>query len=301
MTEARKLVDKESFLVSIVIPTYNRKRVISRAIDSCLNQTYSNIEIIICDDHSNDGTYEFLKEKYKEIDKIRYYVTPEGKKGANVARNEGIKRARGKVIAFLDSDDYLLENSIKNRLYALLNTESSLIYGNVYYRNSNSKKTYKFQYDDISLYDQKKYLMKELSLCITSSIMVRKSVFDKIGYLDENLKAWQDDDLVVSLGLKYKMFHCKEFVAVIISSRNSIAKNKENLYQGCKGIVRKHKAEIIRYTSFMRYYLWKFRIICLWAQYKEEKEKIFIMRMIYKVLYKNLYKILRNFYTHIYV
>ena len=67
-------------LVSIIIPTYNRKNSIKDAIDSCLTQTYQKIEIIICDDHSTDHTKEYVKERMKEDPRIRYCVTPEGKR-----------------------------------------------------------------------------------------------------------------------------------------------------------------------------------------------------------------------------
>lgn len=118
-------------LVSVVIPTYNRKDIIHRAIDSCLAQTYPNIEIVICDDRSEDDTVDYLKERYKDKCNIFYCSTPIGKKGANAARNEGIRKARGKYIAFLDSDDYLLENSIQDRMEIFKVKKYGLVYGNV--------------------------------------------------------------------------------------------------------------------------------------------------------------------------
>lgn len=290
---------EKNSLVSIIIPTYNRKAVISRAIDSCQCQTYKNIEIVICDDHSNDGTLEFIKNKYRSFRNIQYCTTPENRKGANAARNEGIKKAHGDIIAFLDSDDYLLEDSIETRLNTLLGGKSALVYGDVYTRMSNSRKTVLLQYRDISLYNQKKFLMQELSLCITSSIMVRKSALEKIGYMDETLPAWQDDDLIVSIGMKYKIEHCKRPVAVIVSSRKSVAKNKENLYLGCKNLVEKYKEEIISYASLFRYCLWKIRIIYLWAGYKEEREKARVKKTLYRFIYYFHYKIINKFFWHV--
>lgn len=125
------------------------------------------------------------------------------------------------------------------------------------------------KYDDISKHNQKEYFMRELALCCTLSIMVRKCVIEKIGYMDENLKSWQDDDLMVSVGMRYKIVYCDKPVAVIGPSSKSIVSNWGNLYNGCKGIVKKHKSEVIRYTSYFRYCVWQMRILALWARYKE--------------------------------
>ena len=86
--------------VSVIIPTYNRAHLVSEAINSVLNQTYQDFEIIVVDDGSTDETCEKLRP-YQ--DKIKYVYVKNG--GAAYARNVGMKIARGKYIAFLDSDD----------------------------------------------------------------------------------------------------------------------------------------------------------------------------------------------------
>ncbi len=88
--------------ISVIIPTYNRKKQVSRAIDSVINQTYKNTEIIVCDDGSSDGSDAYIKRKYATrvvYLKIRHTALP------GVARNAGMAIATGKYIAFLDSDD----------------------------------------------------------------------------------------------------------------------------------------------------------------------------------------------------
>jgi glycosyltransferase involved in cell wall biosynthesis len=87
-------------LVNVIIPTYNRAHLICKAIDSVLSQTYRNYEIIVIDDGSTDNTTDVL-EKYK--DKITYIY--QENKGPGDARNRGINEARGKYLAFIDSDD----------------------------------------------------------------------------------------------------------------------------------------------------------------------------------------------------
>jgi glycosyltransferase involved in cell wall biosynthesis len=94
---------EESALVSIIIPTYNNRSVVTEAIGSSLNQTYENLEVIVVDDGSTDGTEQLLKEKYKG----RIHFVRQENKGPGAARNVGIRSASGKYLQFLDADDLL--------------------------------------------------------------------------------------------------------------------------------------------------------------------------------------------------
>ena len=87
--------------VSVVIPTYNRAAVVPRAIESVLAQTVTDLEVVVVDDGSSDGTGQILGEIFG--DRIRYYA--QANQGVSVARNKGVEEARGEWIAFLDSDD----------------------------------------------------------------------------------------------------------------------------------------------------------------------------------------------------
>jgi len=89
-------------MVSVVIPTFNRALMTCRAIQSVFNQSFNNYEIIVVDDGSTDNTSEVIKKKWNgKITYIRY----QNNKGGSYARNIGIKKSRGRYIAFLDSDD----------------------------------------------------------------------------------------------------------------------------------------------------------------------------------------------------
>jgi len=99
-------------LVSVIIPTYNRREYVQEAIDSVLAQTYPHYEIIVVDDGSTDGTGDVLKAKYG--DRIRY-VWQENQ-GESAARNRGIEMARGEYIAFLDSDDLWMPEKLEKQV-----------------------------------------------------------------------------------------------------------------------------------------------------------------------------------------
>ena len=95
-------------LVSIVIPTYNRRHFVADAIESCLAQTHPNCEIIVVDDGSADGTAAFLRDRYGG----RVRVFEQVNQGPGIARNTGIAKARGAFIHFLDADDQLAPDKI---------------------------------------------------------------------------------------------------------------------------------------------------------------------------------------------
>lgn len=96
-------------MVSIIIPCYNREHYISDAIDSCLRQTYKNIEIIVVDDGSSDGSVDLIKSKYGH----KVHLLEQKNKGSASARNTGLLSANGEFVIFLDSDDWLSDDLVE--------------------------------------------------------------------------------------------------------------------------------------------------------------------------------------------
>ena len=102
--------------VSIIIPVYNSEKYIGRCIDSILNQTYTNYELILIDDGSTDNSLKILNDYKKKDNRIRVYS--QKNKGVAITRNRGIKLSNGQYICFIDNDDYIenkyLENLVSN-------------------------------------------------------------------------------------------------------------------------------------------------------------------------------------------
>ncbi|MBR1884084.1 MAG: glycosyltransferase family 2 protein [Clostridia bacterium] len=119
--------NNENDLISVIIPCYNVKDYVRKAVDSVLNQSYKNLEIIIVDDSSTDGTYEILKE-YEEENKgkITLIRNEENSGSAAYSRNVALKVANGEYIGFIDPDDYVDEDYFLN-LYNALKENDSLI------------------------------------------------------------------------------------------------------------------------------------------------------------------------------
>ena len=105
-------------LISVIVPLYNSEKFIDRCILSITRQTYKNIEIILEDGNSDDGTQEICLDWQNEDSRVRYYRVNEDE-GVSVSRNNGIEQSKGEYITFVDSDDFIAEDMIQ-RLYEIL-------------------------------------------------------------------------------------------------------------------------------------------------------------------------------------
>lgn len=98
--------------VSVIVPVYNKEDYLKRCINSVLNQTYMNLEIILINDGSTDNSKEILIEFSREYEQIRYYEF-QGNYGVAKARNYGLSKATGEYVYFLDADDYLMGQAVE--------------------------------------------------------------------------------------------------------------------------------------------------------------------------------------------
>lgn len=105
-------------LITVVVPCYNVEKYVDKCLESIMNQTYKNLEIILVEDCSTDNTYDIIK-KYPKKDKRITIIKNEKNSGLSFSRNAGIKAAKGKYISFIDSDDYITENFYEELLTAM--------------------------------------------------------------------------------------------------------------------------------------------------------------------------------------
>ena len=115
-------------LISIIVPVYNVEKYLPKCLDSIINQTYKNLEIILINDGSTDKSGEFCK-KYKDIDN-RINVIHKINEGVSVARNTGINVAKGKYITFIDSDDWIETDYIESALKYLMEYKPDILINN---------------------------------------------------------------------------------------------------------------------------------------------------------------------------
>jgi glycosyltransferase involved in cell wall biosynthesis len=186
-------------LVSIIIPCFNASRWLSEAIDSCLQQTYSNIEIIIIDDDSTDNSLEIIKmygAKYSN--KIKWRSIPHS--GGNHCRNLAISLSHGEYIQFLDADDYILPEKIERQVKFLETTDADVVYGDWRYQHHNSDGTIQLSNIEISgiQNDILESLLATWWVAVASLLYKRKAVEKSDGW-DESLPAVQDRDFFLSV------------------------------------------------------------------------------------------------------
>ena len=175
--------------VSVIIPTYNRKNLLKRALHSVSNQTFIPREIIVVDDGSSDGTKDWVLERFPDV---RYIY--QDNSGVSSARNSGIKEAIGSWIAFLDSDDEWMSNKLEQQKRVINSSQEAwLCHTNeIWIRNgvrvNQMKKHQKYGGDVFE---------NCLDICriSPSSVLIKKEVFEMVGLFDESLKVCEDYDL----------------------------------------------------------------------------------------------------------
>ena len=190
--------------ISVIIPTYNRIFFLKRSIDSVLEQILKPYEVIIVDDGSSDGTSTMIKKNYPKINLIC-----QENKGVSAARNIGIRASSGDWVCFLDSDDEWKKNKLNEQMLAIKkNTNYSFCHSNEEWikngKKINQKKKHKKYGGDI---------FKEcLDMCriSPSSVMINKSVFDDIGFFNEDLVVCEDYELWLRICAHYKVLFVDE-------------------------------------------------------------------------------------------
>lgn len=124
-------------LITIVIPVYNLELYIRKCLDSIMNQSYRNIEVIIVDNGSTDGTYDICDE-YTKLD-TRFKLFKELHKGVSYARNSGIEKASGKYILFVDGDDTIASNYVEQLYNAKINLKSDMVFCGCHFIDGNTE------------------------------------------------------------------------------------------------------------------------------------------------------------------
>jgi glycosyltransferase involved in cell wall biosynthesis len=241
---------EKNILISIIIPTHNRGYIIKECIDSILNQTYKNFELIIVDDHSDDNTIEILNNIKDSRLKI---FKSEEKNGAQTARNIGIKNALGDWICFNDSDDFWLENKLEIHIKYLKQmhyNKNIVFYTDCYkYDKSNNKKT-RHELHHIYLYSSYKSLLTGQGPMF-QGLFLHKSLIINNGLLDENVLSYQEWDTSLILARNHaKFFHIKKPLFIYnLHSGTTISKDIIRGFNGYQYILNKYKNEIIKYAG----------------------------------------------------
>ncbi|MHA1967466.1 MAG: glycosyltransferase family 2 protein [Candidatus Hodarchaeales archaeon] len=221
-------MDKEEPMTSIIVPTFNRGHIIKKTIRCIIKQTYQNFELIIVDDGSSDNTKQVVN-KFNDS-RIRY-IKRQVNSGGSIARNIGIKEARGEYIAFNDSDDIWLPNKLEMQMKIF--DSSSKKVGVVYcdWAYIKGKKTY--MHKNIKKKRREGDIYGEIDnfyfTIPTSTVILKKKCLEKSGVFDERFRAQEDYDLWIRLSKYYHFKYVKNPLVILQhSGRYRSAQVKSN-------------------------------------------------------------------------
>lgn len=220
-------------LISVIIPTYNSARFLSRTIESVLRQTWQHFELIIVDDASTDGTIDVVRAFAEKDHRIKFVALDKNTGGPVRPTNKGLEMAQGAYIAFLDHDDEWLPEKLDEQLLLLRSSAHTLggVVCDVLF--SSEDKPYRFP----------EYPTKESSLIAMlcadfffnfSILLIPREVFENVGFLDENFTLGADHDYYLRIARSYQIgvvrkpllrytIHVQNLSRSALSMKNSIA------------------------------------------------------------------------------
>lgn len=239
----------EDMTVSVVIPTHNRCALLGRAIDSVLKQTYPVKEIIVVSDGSEDETDNIMDKYCAQYSNVHYHSYHPGR-GGNYARNYGIKISTGKYVAFLDDDDEWHADKIEKQIALIRNDNEIGIVCTAINNIHVSAKTQN-RYIPPALYDSKRLILMKNCIGSTSTVLVERELFNRVGYFDEKLSACQDYDMWIRLCQVTKVGVVKEPCVEYFNydSVKQISGNTQKYILAHKMMDEKYQEEINEFTK----------------------------------------------------
>ncbi len=238
---------------SVIIPAYNSERFIERTIKSVLNQTFTDFELIIVDDGSNDNTDRLIKKAQLKDTRIKVISTPNSG-GPTIPTNIGINVAKGEYVAFLDHDDEWREDKLQ-KIYDVVkkNPDIGFFASNVDQHHDKTKKkttgVLKLEKDNLPV----EKVLAGSYFNTFSMLVIKKSVLDRVGTLDTGLLVFADYDLVarmVANNVLYKFLN-DSLVTYHIHDNNtsSLERTAHRRAQDLESIITKYQKTFLKYPK----------------------------------------------------
>lgn len=212
------------YLVSIIIPTYNRAIYIGQALESLVCQTYSTWECWVVDDGSTDATQNIVLDYARKDARINYIKRPDNyPKGSNGSRNFGLSLCRGEFIAFCDDDDYWLPDKLEKQIPIFdKHPEVGLVTGNIEFVNSDGVRTGRV----IKQTGNHGYVFKELLLKNRLSMItpiLSKEVFAKVGLFNTDFTIFEDWEYWRRVAYYYPFYALDDVLACVRKHDSNIS------------------------------------------------------------------------------
>ncbi|WP_419168986.1 glycosyltransferase family 2 protein [Halobacteriovorax sp.] len=217
-------------LVTVIITTCKRNETLIRAVNSVLEQTYESIEVLIIDDSRDEVARKVICDNYGDNSRVIYLSYP-GNKGLSYARNYGMEHSKGPFIAFLDDDDEWCVDKISKQIEYI--SDYDLVYcGAKIVKNDNSKDSYIMPLNQGKLRES---IQNKGIATISSSILIKKKLYDEGIKFDEELVSSVDHDYWMQLAKSNKKIHGLNSAHVKIydpAVRNTMMSSIENRQKG---------------------------------------------------------------------
>lgn len=226
-------------MISIIVPVYNVEKYLSRCIDSLLNQTYTNFELILINDCSKDNSLAICK-KYEEIDSRIIVIDNKKQSGVSASRNAGIERASGEYVMFADSDDYVCNDFVEKMVNAIEEKNvdivrcKAIIYkkdGGMYVENIHGREGKTFENEELKQFVTELVAYNQRHIVSFSMVLIIRGDKIKIKYNEElNYK----EDLVFFIQLLLEnvesIYFLDEALYYYCYNEKSLTKNCNNFY-----------------------------------------------------------------------
>ena len=273
---------------SVIIPTFNRAHLIVDTINEVLNQSFSDFELIIIDDGSNDETQNIIES----INDERIIYTYQVNSGVSAARNHGALIAHCEYIVFLDSDDRISKNWLSDYYNILIAQSKSIVFSDM------EKRTQTGECIKIVRARNPYGNNVDYGIFIPGSFCVKKSVFNKINGYDVSLKYGENTELSFRLFEISPSYAFTDKVGLYYyPSIDGGSKNLHNLIDSNLYIIKKHKDYFRKNKSVKRLYLQNTAVALIKLERYKEAQKIFLQILyLYPFHIKNIFRFICSFY-----
>lgn len=235
--------------VSVIIPTYNREKTILRALQSVLNQTYTNIEILVVDDGSTDGTADIVRSV--EDERVKYLVL-EKNGGPSNARNVGVHMAEGEWIAFQDSDDCWHNDKLEVQMaYAKGHPEFSLIYcmSMNYFQNGLKMLVPPKPWPEVMEGDMLDILLQR-NVIDTPTMFLKRACFLNVGGFDITYKALEDWEFMLRFSKMYEIGFLQQVLMDSYMLNDGVSSNMGAYFESRCKMLGQYRTEMMRKGVF---------------------------------------------------
>lgn len=212
--------------ISVVVPLYNKEKSIEATLQSVLAQTYTDYELIVVDDGSTDNSLNVVRKRISELENERIRVIHKENGGVSSARNRGIKEAKGEYIALLDGDDLWEPTFLEEQVKLIHDFPDAGMWGvnTAFIKYGKCWKWQQGMGDGYRGYVENYFGTSHNDLFCSSSVVIRKDVFEKVGYFDERISSSEDLDMWYRIILKYPVvFYDKVLVYYNQDAENRVA------------------------------------------------------------------------------